>query len=186
LRDNDPCIQFGEIDADATFAGTGTHVNSGPVLGLTQTSLQLRLRLMTDGALVRKRRTVVGAPHGEPSRHLVEPRLERRDFTPATLMRLAAGAGREAQERNPIVLEACRFRRPRRFNRRFGEPEYASAARGPSRPRTISVVSPVPRAFSPRRGLQPSRPSRRARYNDLPTLHDLDSALEAASSRWRF
>jgi hypothetical protein len=35
LLDCNPRIQFGEIDADAAFTGTWTHVNSGPVLRLT-------------------------------------------------------------------------------------------------------------------------------------------------------
>src|SRR4029434_5360552 len=54
--DGDPCIQFGEIDADAAFTGTWTHVNGRAVLRLTQSSLQLRLRPMTDWAVVRRRR----------------------------------------------------------------------------------------------------------------------------------
>jgi len=103
LRDDDPCIHFGEINADAAFTGTRTHVDGGSVFRLAEASLQFRLRLMTDWTLVGRRRTVVGDPHGEPSWHLFEPTLERRDFVPATLMRLAAGAGREAQERNSII-----------------------------------------------------------------------------------
>jgi hypothetical protein len=105
LDDDHPCIQFGEIDADTTLTRTWTHVNRGSVLRFTQPSLQLRLRLMTDRALVRRRRTFVGDPHGEPSRHRFEPRLERRHLRPATLMRLAAGAGREAQERIFIIQD---------------------------------------------------------------------------------
>ena len=78
--DGDPCLEFGEIDADATFTGTWTHVNGRPVLRLGQAPLQLRLRLMTDWALVMRRRAFVGVPHDEPSRHRLDPRLERRDF----------------------------------------------------------------------------------------------------------
>ena len=66
LRDDDPGIHFGEINADAAFTGTGTHVDGGYVLRLAEASLQPRLRLMTDWTLVRRRRTV-GNPHGEPS-----------------------------------------------------------------------------------------------------------------------
>jgi hypothetical protein len=102
LRDDDPCIQFGEIDADATLTGTWTHVNRGPVLRLAQASLQLRLRLMTDRALVRRRRTFVGDPHVSP--HGTDSSRDwKKAASPATLMRLAAGAGREAQERIFII-----------------------------------------------------------------------------------
>ena len=65
--DDDPCVQFGEIDADAALTGTWTHVNGGPVLRLTQAPLQFCLRLMTDRTSVRRRRgAIVGDPHGEP------------------------------------------------------------------------------------------------------------------------
>ena len=73
-----PCVQFGEIDADAAFTGTCTHVHRGTFLRLTQASLQPCLRPVTDRALVKKCRTLVGGPHGEPSWHRFEPRLERR------------------------------------------------------------------------------------------------------------
>jgi hypothetical protein len=109
LLDSDPCIQLGEIDADAALTGTWTDVDRGSVLRLAQASLQLRLRLMTDRALVRRRRVFVGDPHCEPSSHRFEPRLERRHLRPATLMRLAAGAGREAQERIFIIQDVSAF-----------------------------------------------------------------------------
>jgi len=103
LLDCYPCVQFGEIDADAAFTGTWTHVHRGPIFCLTQASLHPRLRPVTDRALVKRCRTFFGGPHGEPSWHRFKPRLERRYIAPATLMRLAAGAGREAQERIFIV-----------------------------------------------------------------------------------
>jgi hypothetical protein len=78
LLDCYPCVQFGEIDADAALTRAWAHVNGGPVFCLTEPSLQFRLRLMTDWALVRRRRTVVGGPHGEPSWHRFEPRLEKK------------------------------------------------------------------------------------------------------------
>jgi len=78
LLDGYPCVQFGEIDADAAFTDTWTHVHRGPVLRLTQASLQPRLRPVTDRALVKRCRTFVGGPHGEPSWHRFKPRLERR------------------------------------------------------------------------------------------------------------
>jgi len=80
LLDCHPRVQFGEIDADAAFTGTWTHVDGGPVLRLTQASLQPRLRPVTDRALMKRRRTFAGGPHGEPSWHRFEPRLERRYF----------------------------------------------------------------------------------------------------------
>ena len=78
LLDCYPCVQFGEINADAAFTGTWTHVHRGPVLRVTQASLQPRLRPVTDRALVKRCRTFVGGPHGEPSWHRFKPRLERR------------------------------------------------------------------------------------------------------------
>jgi hypothetical protein len=76
--DGDPCVQLGEIYADAAFARTWTHIDRGSILRLTQASLQFRLLLMTDRALVRRRRAFVGDPHGEPAWHQFEPRLEER------------------------------------------------------------------------------------------------------------
>jgi hypothetical protein len=83
VLDDDPRVQFGEIDADTTLTGTWTHVNRGSVLRLTQASLQLRLQLMTDRAFVRRRRTFIGDPHGEPSWHRFKPRPERRYLRPS-------------------------------------------------------------------------------------------------------
>ena len=103
FRDNDPCIHLGEIDTDAAFTGTRTHVDGGSVFRIAEASLQFRLRLTTDWTLVRRRRSAVENPHGSPRGTYFHPRLERRDFVPATLMRLAAGAGREAQERDTII-----------------------------------------------------------------------------------
>src|SRR5678815_4725648 len=66
LLDCYPCVQFGEIDADAAFTGTGTHVHRGPSLRLTQESLQPRLRPVTDRTLVKKCRAFVRGPHVSP------------------------------------------------------------------------------------------------------------------------
>src|SRR5688500_7582554 len=44
-----------------------------------------------------------------PQWHRLEPRLEEGISAPATLMRLAAGAGREAQERTSIVQRLLRY-----------------------------------------------------------------------------
>ena len=55
----DPRLQFGEIDADATLACPGTHVSRGSVRCRSQASLHFRLRVMTDWALVNRRRIIV-------------------------------------------------------------------------------------------------------------------------------
>jgi hypothetical protein len=103
LRHDDPGVHFAEIHADAAFTGARTYVNGGPVLRLTQAPLQLRLWLMTHWTLVARRRTVAGDPHLSPHSHLFLAKAGKKSSHPATLMRLAAGAGREAQERKSIV-----------------------------------------------------------------------------------
>jgi hypothetical protein len=103
LLDCHPRVQFGEIDADAAFTGTWTHVHRGPVLRFTQATLHPRLRPVTNRALVRTVGTVVGGPHDEPSWHRFEPRLERR-YIPTSHFNEAGGRCRpEAQERIFIV-----------------------------------------------------------------------------------
>jgi hypothetical protein len=109
LSDRDPGLHFGEIDADATFTGTWTHVNGGPVLRLAKASLQLRLRLMTDWALVRRHRIFVSCPHDrELSWHRFKPRLERRDFRTSHFDEAGGRCRPEAQERTSIVPDAER------------------------------------------------------------------------------
>jgi hypothetical protein len=106
VLDDDPRVQFGEIDADTTLTGTWTHVNRGSVLRLTQASLQLRLRLMTDRAFVRRRRTFIDDPHGEPSWHRFKPRPERRYLRPSHFDEAGGRASREAQERKLLIQDA--------------------------------------------------------------------------------
>jgi hypothetical protein len=109
LSDRDPGLHFGEIDADATFTSTWTHVNGGPVLRLAEASLQLCLRLMTDWALVRRHRIFVSCPHDrELSWHRFKPRLERRDFRTSHFDEAGGRCRPEAQERTSIVPDAER------------------------------------------------------------------------------
>ena len=57
--DRDPGLHLGEIDGDAALAEPGTYVNRRSERLLTESSPQLRLRLMTDRTLVGGRRRVV-------------------------------------------------------------------------------------------------------------------------------
>src|SRR5215475_1453140 len=83
MRDNYPCIQFSEIEANTALTRPRAHIDCGPVLRLTQASLQLCLRLMTHRAVVRRRRTLVGDPHGEPSSAPIRAEAGTRNFIPS-------------------------------------------------------------------------------------------------------